>query len=93
MDLIKTCRHFTCHVTLNMSTHLYRLQGHSVILHVPKLYDCKGHADKEYIPVARLNQDKKMEAINDERFLCFQYCSFDVSKYSYTACTFRETVI
>jgi len=43
--------------------------------------------------MAGLNQDQKMEAINDERFLRFQYCSSDVSKNSYMACTIQKIVI
>jgi len=94
MDLIKTHRHFTCHVTLSMSTHWHVLQcTHNVILHLHKLYDWKGCAVQEYTPMAGLNQDQKMEAINDERFLRFQYCSSDVSKNSYMACTIQKIVI
>jgi len=70
------------------------LQGrHNVILHLPKLYDWKGCVVQDYIPLAGWNQDQKMEAINEERFLHSQYCSFDISKNSYMACTLREIVI
>jgi hypothetical protein len=43
--------------------------------------------------MAGLNQDQKMEAINDKRLLHFQYCSSDVSEHIDTACTFRQIVI